>query len=155
MRLRVLCLKNKGSENMKINKLIKRFSLLAISYFCLTVTHVAAENFVEVKNESKKYAIAAIDLQYGDPLAFSECLRKNESTKFNLDEVQVPIGEYYYVYFDISYDCDALKQKTELPDRCYKRKNGAPVNALFQRTTSTGTRDFVIRDKEKVRCAQK
>ena len=106
------------------------------------------------KNESKPFAVAAIWFG-GDYLAFSECLRRNESNKFNLDEVQVPIGEYYYVYFDISYDCDALKQKTELPDRCYKRKNGAPVNALFQRTTSTGTRDFVIRDKEKVRCAQK
>ena len=139
---------------MKINKLIKRFSLLAISYFCLTATHVAAENFVEVKNESNKFAVAAISIDGRDHLASSECLGK-ESTKFNLDEVQVPIGEYYYVYFDISYDCDALKQKTELPDRCYKRKNGAPVNALFQRTTSTGTRDFVIRDKEKVRCAQK
>ena len=139
---------------MKINKLIKRFSLLAISYFCLTATHVAAENFVEVKNESNKFAVAAISINGRDHLASSECLGQ-ESTKFNLDEVQVPIGEYYYVYFDISYDCDALKQKTELPDRCYKRKNGAPVNALFQRTTSTGTRDFVIRDKEKVRCAQK
>ena len=45
---------------MKINKLIKRFSLLAISYFCLTATHVAAENFVAVQNQSKKYAVAAI-----------------------------------------------------------------------------------------------
>ena len=145
---------------MKINKLIKRFSLLAISYFCLTATHVTAENFVEVKNESKPYAIAAISLDYGDPLAFSECLRKNESTKFNLDEVGVPFGETYSVVFQLSYDCDALKKKTTLDFLCTKRKHGEVVTkdkfpVQPKRTTSTGTRDFVIRDKEKVRCAQK
>ena len=59
---------------MKINKLIKRFSLLAISYFCLTATHVAAENFVNVKNNNKKYAVVFIEKKYiEDPLAISEC----------------------------------------------------------------------------------
>ncbi|MDC0640384.1 hypothetical protein OAP36_05450 [Planktomarina temperata] len=144
---------------MKINKLIKQFSLLAISYFCLTATHVAAENFVEVKNESKKYAVAAISLGV-DNLAFSECLRKNESTKFNLDEVGVPFGETYSVVFQLSYDCDALKKKTTLDFLCTKRKHGEVVTkdkfpVQPKRTTSTGTRNYVIRDKEKVRCAQK
>jgi hypothetical protein len=144
---------------MKINKLIKRFSILAISYFCLTVTHVAAENFVEVKNESKKFAVAAISIG-GDYLAFSECLRQNESTKFNLDEVGVPFGETYQARFQLSYDCDALKKKTSLNGYCTKRKNGEEVlkdkfPVKPKRTTSTGTRNYVIRDKEKVRCAQK
>ena len=144
---------------MKINKLIKRFSLLAISYFCLTVTHVAAENFVEVKNESKKFAVAAIYFS-GDYLAFSECLRRNESTKFNLDDVGIPFGEKYGVWFQLSYDCDALKKKTTLDFLCTKRKHGEEVTkdkfpVQPKRTTSTGTRNYVIRDKEKVRCAQK
>ena len=146
---------------MKINKLIKRFSLLAISYFCLTATHVAAENFVEVKNESKMFAVATIVLG-GDYLAFSECLRKNESTKFNLDEVGVPFGEEYDVRFQLDYDCDALKKKTSLSTEryCTKRKHGETVMigkipVKPHRTTSTGTRNYVIRDKEKVRCAQK
>ena len=145
---------------MKINKLIKRFSLLAISYFCLTVTHVAAENFVEVKNESKKFAVAAISTVGGDYLAFSECLRRNESTKFNLDDVGIPFGEKYGVRFQLSYDCDALKKKTTLDFLCAKRKHGEAVTkdkfpVQPKRTTSTGTRNYVIRDKEKVRCAQK
>ena len=145
---------------MKINKLIKRFSLLAISYFCLTATHVAAENFVEVKNESKKFAVAAIVLG-GDYLTFSECLRRNESTKFNLDEVGVPFGEEYDVRFQLSYDCDALKKQTSLKGLCSKRKHGEVVEnkdkfpKAPKRTTSTGTRNYVIRDKEKVRCALK
>ena len=146
---------------MKINKLIKRFSLLAISYFCLTATHVAAENFVEVKNESKPFAVAAIWFG-GDYLAFSECLRRNESTKFNLDEVGIPFGEKYGVRFQLSYDCDALKKKTTLDFLCTKRKHGEEVldGQKFpkapKRTTSTGTRNYVIRDSNgKVRCAQK
>ena len=145
---------------MKINKLIKRFFLLAISYFCLTATHVAAENFVAVQNQSKKYAVAAITFG-SDYLAFSECLRKNESTKFNLDEVGVPFGKKYRVFFQLSYDCDALKKKTSLNGLCSKRKHGEVVEnkdkfpKAPKRTTSTGTRNYVIRDKEKVRCAQK
>ena len=145
---------------MKINKLIKRFSMLAISYFCLTVTHVAAENFVEVKNESKKFAVAAIVLG-GDYLTFSECLRRNESTKFNLDELGVPFGEEYDVRFQLDYDCDALKKKASLNGTCSKRKHGEVVENKDKfpkdpkRTTSTGTRKYVIRDKEKVRCALK
>ena len=146
---------------MKINKLIKRFSLLAISYFCLTATHVAAENFVEVKNESKKFAVAAISTVGGDYLAFSECLRRNESTKFNLDDVGIPFGEKYGVWFQLSYDCDALKKKTTLDFLCAKRKHGEEVldgqklTKAPKRTTSKATRNYVIRDKEKVRCAQK
>ena len=147
---------------MKIKKLIKRFSLLAISYFCLTVTHVAAENFVEVKNESKKFAVAAISIVGGDYLAFSECLRRNESTKFNLDDVGIPFGEKYGVRFQLSYDCDALKKKTTLDFLCAKRKHGEEVldgqklPKAPKRTTSTGTRNYVIRDSNgKVRCAQK
>ena len=147
---------------MKINKLIKRFSLLTISFFCLTATHVAAENFVEVKNESKKFAVATIVLG-GDYLAFSECLRRNESTKFNLDEVGVPFGEEYDVRFQLDYDCDALKKKTSLSMEgyCLKRKHGEVVTkgkfpVKHKRTTSTGTRNYVIRDKDKkVRCALK
>ena len=140
---------------MKINKLINRFSMLAISYFCLTATHVAAENFVEVKNESKKFAVAAIVLG-GDYLTFSECLRRNESTKFNLDELGVPFGEEYDVRFQLDYDCDALKKKTSFyKGYCLKRKHGESVQVKHQRTTSTGTRNYVIRDKEKVRCALK
>jgi hypothetical protein len=145
---------------MKINKLIKRFSLLAISYFCLTATHVAAENFVEVKNESNKFAVAAISINGRDYLASSECLGQ-ESTKFNLDEVGIPFGEKYYVSFQLSYDCDALKKKTSLNGTCTKRKHGEEVldgqklPKAPKRTTSTGTRNYVIRDKEKVRCAQK
>ena len=129
--------------------------MLAISYFCLTATHVAAENFVEVKNESKKFAVAAIVLG-GDYLAFSECLRRNESTKFNLDELGVPFGEEYDVRFQLDYDCDALKKKTSFyKGYCLKRKHGEAVQVKHQRTTSTGTRNYVIRDKEKVRCALK
>ena len=134
--------------------------MLAISYFCLTATHVAAENFVEVKNESKKFAVAAIVLG-GDYLTFSECLRRNESTKFNLDELGVPFGEEYDVRFQLDYDCDALKKKASLNGLCSKRKHGEVVEnkdkfpKAPKRTTSTGTRNYVIRDKEKVRCAQK
>ena len=143
---------------MKINKLIKRFSLLAISYFCLTATHVAAENFVEVKNESNKFAVAAISINGRDYLASSECLGQ-ESTKFNLDEVGIPVGEEYYVHFKLFWDCE----KTVFAGgTCTKRKHGEMVldghgfPKLPQRTTSTGTRNYVVRDSNgKVRCAQK
>jgi hypothetical protein len=142
---------------MKINKLIKRFSLLAISYFCLTATHVAAENFVEVKNESNKWAVVDISINGRDHLASSECLGK-ESTKFNLDEVGIPVGEKYYVHFKLFWDCE---KTASAGGTCTKRKHGEQVKdgkfpKLPQRTTSTGTRKYVIRDSNgKVRCAQK
>ena len=127
---------------MKINKLIKRFSLLAISYFCLTATHVAAENFVEVKNKNKMYAVVEIY-----KLEKSECLPKGESIKFNLDEIGIKVGSTYSLRFDLSYDCDELK-KGNLVNNCAKRKGGEAVKGNFTRTTSTGTKKFVVKSNE-------
>ena len=127
---------------MKNNKLIKRFSLLAISFFCLSATHVAAENFVEVKNKNKMYAVVEIN-----NLEKSECLRKGESVKFNLDEIEIKVGSTYSLRFDLSYDCDELK-KGNLVNNCAKRKGGEAVKGNFTRTTSTGTKKFVVKSNE-------
>ena len=127
---------------MKNNKLIKRFSLLAISFFCLSATHVAAENFVEVKNKNKMYAVVVIY-----KLEISECLPKGESIKFNLDEIGIKVGSTYSLRFDLSYDCDELKEKN-LYDNCEKRKGGEAVKWNFTRTTSTGTKKFVVKSNE-------
>ena len=127
---------------MKNNKLIKRFSLLAISFFCLSATHVAAENFVEVKNKNKMYAVVEIN-----KLEKSECLRKGESIKFNLDEIGIKVGSTYSLRFDLSYDCDELK-KGNLVNNCAKRKGGEAVKGNFTRTTSTGTKKFVVKSNE-------
>ena len=127
---------------MKNNKLIKRFSLLAISFFCLSATHVAAENFVEVKNKNKMYAVVEIN-----KLEKSECLPKGESIKFNLDEIGIKLGSTYSLRFDLSYDCDELK-KGNLFNNCAKRKGGEAVKGNFTRTTSTGTKKFVVKSNE-------
>ena len=127
---------------MKNNKLIKRFSLLAISFFCLSATHVAAENFVEVKNKNKMYAVVEIN-----KLEKSECLPKGESIKFNLDEIGIKVGSTYSLRFDLSYDCDELK-KGNLFYNCEKRKGGEKVKGNFTRTTSTGTKKFVVKSNE-------
>ena len=127
---------------MKTNKLIKRFSLLSIGFFCLTATHVAAENFVEVKNKNKMYAVVEIN-----KLEKSECLPKGESTKFNLDEIGIKVGSTYDLKFDLSYDCDELK-KGNLFNNCAKRKGGEAVKGNFTRTTSTGTKKFVVKSNE-------
>ena len=127
---------------MKNNKLIKRFSLLAISFFCLSATHVAAENFVEVKNKNKMYAVVEIN-----NLEKSECLPKGESIKFNLDEIGIKVGSTYSLRFDLSYDCDELK-KGNLVYSCAKRKGGEAVKGTFTRTTSTGTKKFVVKSNE-------
>ena len=127
---------------MKNNKLIKRFSLLAISFFCLSTTHVAAENFVEVKNKNKMYAVVEIN-----NLEKSWCLRKGESIKFNLDEIGIKVGSTYSLRFDLSYDCDELK-KGNLVNNCAKRKGGEAVKGNFTRTTSTGTKKFVVKSNE-------
>ena len=127
---------------MKNNKLIKRFSLLAISFFCLSATHVAAENFVEVKNKNKMYSVVEIN-----KLEKSECLPKGESIKFNLDEIGIKVGSTYSLSFDLSYDCDELK-KGNLYHGCAKRKGGEAVKGNFTRTTSTGTKRFVIKSNE-------
>ena len=127
---------------MKNNKLIKRFSLLAISFFCLSTTNVAAENFVEVKNKNKMYAVVEIN-----KLEKSECLPKGESIKFNLDEIGIKVGSTYYLEFDLSYDCDDLKERN-LYDNCLKRKGGEGVKGNFTRTTSTGTKKFVVKSNE-------
>ena len=127
---------------MKNNKLIKRFSLLAISFFCLSATHVAAENFVEVKNKNKMYSVVEIN-----KLEKSECLPKGESIKFNLDEIGIKVGSTYSLKFDLSYDCDELK-KGNLFNNCEKRKGGEAVKGNFTRTTSTGTKRFVIKSNE-------
>ena len=127
---------------MKTNKLIKRFSLLSIGFFCLTATHVAAENFVEVKNKNKMYAVVEIN-----KLEKSECLPKGESIKFNLDEIGIKVGSTYSLRFDLSYDCDELK-KGNLFDNCAKRKGGEAVKGNFTRTTSTGTKKFVVKSNE-------
>ena len=127
---------------MKNNKLIKRFSLLTISFFCLSTTHVAAENFVEVKNKNKMYAVVEIN-----NLEKSECLLKGESIKFNLDEIGIKVGSTYYLEFDLSYDCDDLKERN-LYDNCLKRKGGEGVKGNFTRTTSTGTKKFVVKSNE-------
>ena len=137
---------------MKNNKLIKRFSLLAISFFCLTTTHVAAENFVEVKNDSKFAVVARI----GESI--SECMRKGESFTFNLDEVVGRAGSSYNVLFDGDYDCPFKREsKWSTAPKCSKRKNGAQGKQTFQRTTSTGTKKFVVRSdgNKKFRCALK
>ena len=127
---------------MKNNKLIKRFSLLAISFFCLNATHVAAENFVEVKNKNKMYSVVEIN-----KLEKSECLPKGESIKFNLDEIGIKVGSTYSLKFDLSYDCDELK-KGNLFNNCEKRKGGEAVKGNFTRTTSTGTKKFVVKSNE-------
>ena len=127
---------------MKNNKLIKRFSFLAISFFCLSATHVGAENFVEVKNKNKMYAVVEIN-----NLEKSECLPKGESIKFKLDEIGIKVGSTYYLKFDLSYDCDELKEKN-LYDNCMKRKGGEGVKWNFTRTTSTGTKKFVVKSNE-------
>tara|TARA_B100000989_G_C19302908_1_gene369223 strand:+ start:245 stop:643 length:399 start_codon:yes stop_codon:yes gene_type:complete len=127
---------------MKTNKLIKRFSLLSIGFFCLTATHVAAENFVEVKNKNKMYAVVEIN-----KLEKSECLPKGESIKFNLDEIGIKLGSTYSLRFDLSYDCDELK-KGNLFNNCAKRKGGEAVKGNFTRTTSTGTKKFVVKSNE-------
>jgi len=127
---------------MKNNKLIKRFSLLAISFFCLSATHVAAENFVEVKNKNKMYSVVEIN-----KLEKSECLPKGESIKFNLDEIGIKVGSTYSLKFDLSYDCDELK-KGNLVNNCAKRKGGEAVKGNFTRTTSTGTKKFVVKSNE-------
>lgn len=127
---------------MKTNKLIKRFSLLSIGFFCLTATHVAAENFVEVKNKNKMYAVVEIN-----KLEKSECLPKGESIKFNLDEIGIKVGSTYSLRFDLSYDCDELK-KGNLFNNCAKRKGGEAVKGNFTRTTSTGTKKFVVKSNE-------
>jgi hypothetical protein len=127
---------------MKNNKLIKRFSLLAISFFCLSATHVAAENFVEVKNKNKMYAVVEIN-----KLEKSECLPKGESIKFNLDEIGIKVGSTYSLRFDLSYDCDELKAEY-LNYNCEKRKGGEAVKGNFTRTTSTGTKKFVVKSNE-------
>ena len=115
---------------------------MAISFFCLSATHVAAENFVEVKNKNKMYAVVEIN-----KLEKSECLRKGESIKFNLDEIGIKVGSTYYLKFDLSYDCDELKEKN-LYDNCEKRKGGEGVKGNFTRTTSTGTKKFVVKSNE-------
>ena len=127
---------------MKTYKLIKRFSLLSIGFFCLTATHVAAENFVEVKNKNKMYAVVEIN-----KLEKSECLPKGESIKFNLDEIGIKLGSTYSLRFDLSYDCDELK-KGNLFNNCAKRKGGEAVKGNFTRTTSTGTKKFVVKSNE-------
>ena len=127
---------------MKTYKLIKRFSLLSIGFFCLTATHVAAENFVEVKNKNKMYAVVEIN-----NLEKSECLPKGESIKFNLDEIGIKLGSTYSLRFDLSYDCDELK-KGNLFNNCAKRKGGEAVKGNFTRTTSTGTKKFVVKSNE-------
>ena len=130
---------------MKNNKLIKSFSLLAISFFCLSATHVAAENFVEVKNKNKMYAVVEIYKIYKPEK--SECLPKGESIKFNLDEIGIKVGSTYSLRFDLSYDCDELK-KGNLVNNCAKRKGGEAVKGNFTRTTSTGTKKFVVKSNE-------
>ena len=138
-----------NGKNMKNNKFFKWFSLVLISFFWLSATHVAAENFVNVKNNNKKYAVVFIEKKYiEDPLAISECLRKGESIKFNLDEVGIEIGSEFKLWYATNYDCDWLKDNLSRFENCQKRKNGAPVKWVFQRTTSTGTKKFQIKSNQ-------
>ena len=113
--------------------------MLAIISFCLSTMHVVAENFVEVKNKNKMYAIVEIN-----DLEKSECLPKGESVKFNLDEIGINVGSTYYLKFDLSYDCDELKEGI-IAIQCWKRKGGEGVKGKFTRTTSTGTKKFVVK----------
>jgi len=139
---------------MKNNKLIKRFSLLAISFFCLTATHVAAQDFVKVKNQSKYGVVVMLDVNGFDPI--SECMRKGDSFTFNLDEAGVKAGSSYSVQYEADYDCPIKKElKWYPPNWCRKRKDGAATDKYsWQRTTSTGTKKFVLRnDGDALRCA--
>ena len=108
----------------------------------MSATHVGAENFVEVKNKNKMYAVVEIN-----NLEKSECLPKGESIKFNLDEIGIKVGSTYDLKFDLSYDCDELKEKN-LSDNCMKRKGGEGVKWNFKRTTSTGTKKFVVKSNK-------
>lgn len=135
---------------MKINKLIKRFSLLAISYFCLTATHVAAQDFVKVKNESK----FAIIVEMGD--VYSECMLKGEDFTYNLDEIGVKRGVLFDVVWEADYDCPFTREpKWYPPHFCSKRKDGEATEKIsWQRSTGSGKKIFVIRnDGNTIRCA--
>ena len=135
---------------MKINKLIKRFSLLAISYFCLTATHVAAQDFVEVKNQSK----FAIIVKMGD--VYSECMLKGEDFTYNLDEIGVKRGAFFSIRYKPDYDCPFTKEPIWYPlNYCRKRKDGkATEKNSWRRATGSGTKIFVVRnDGNTVRCA--
>ena len=143
---------------MKINKLIKRFSLLAISYFCLTATHVAAQDFVKVKNQSK----AAIIVVMGDPTTpkmddvYSECMLKGEDFTYNLDEIGVKRGDFFDIQFKPDYDCPFTEEKHWVtdPNRCVKRKAGKGNDKTsWRRSTDSGTKIFAVRnDGKKIRC---
>ena len=139
---------------MKINKLIKRFSMLAISYFCLTATHVAAQDFVKVKNQSK----AAIIVVMGDPTTpkmddvYSECMLKGEDFTYNLDEIGVKRGDSFDIQYKPDYDCPFTKKHNWVtdPNRCYNREAN---KTKWRRSTGSGTKIFAVRNKgKKIRC---
>ena len=135
---------------MKINKLIKRFSLLAISYFCLTATHVAAQDFVEVKNQSK----FAIIVRMGD--VYSECMIKGEEFTYNLDEIGVKRGDDFDVVLEADWDCPFTKEPIWYPlNYCTKREHGKSTGTKsWRRATGSGTKIFVVRNNgNTARCA--
>ena len=43
-----------------------------------------------------------------DPI--SECMRKGDSSTFNLDEAGVKAGSYYSVQYEADYDCPIKKE---------------------------------------------
>ena len=131
---------------MKINKLIKRFSMLAISYFCLTATHVAAQDFVKVKNQSK----FAIIVLMGD--VYSECMLKGEDFTYNLDEIGVKRGDTFKMQYKADYDCPFTKTYDWVIDpwQCF---NKAKDKTKWRRSTGSGTKIFAVRNKgKKIRC---
>jgi hypothetical protein len=131
---------------MKINKLIKRFSMLAISYFCLTATHVAAQDFVKVKNQSK----FAIIVLMGD--VYSECMLKGEDFTYNLDEIGVKRGDKFDMQYKADYDCPFTKTYDWVinPWQCF---NKAKDKTKWRRSTGSGTKIFAVRnDGKKIRC---
>ena len=139
---------------MKINKLIKRFSLLAISYFCLTATHVAAQDFVKVKNQSK-FAIIVV---MGDPTTpkmddvYSECMLKGEDFTYNLDEIGVKRGDSFDIQYKTDYDCPFTKKHNWFANilRC---RNREATKTSWRRATGSGTKIFAVRnDGKKMRC---
>ena len=131
---------------MKINKLIKRFSMLAISYFCLTATHVAAQDFVKVKNQSK----FAIIVLMGD--VYSECMLKGEDFTYNLDEIGVKRGKSFDIQYKPDYDCPFTKKHNWYANilRC---RNREATKTSWRRATGSGTKIFAVRnDGKKMRC---
>jgi hypothetical protein len=141
---------------MKINKLIKRFSLLAISYFCLTATHVAAQDFVKVKNQSKYAIIVRMGDLYSDSPVFSECMLKGEDFTYNLDEIGVKRGDFFELQYKPDFDCPFTEEKKWVtdPNRCVKRKDGEGNDKYkWRRSTGSGTKIFAVRNNgKKIRC---